>query len=248
MYRLLYHLPPSTLSTWCKRRQLTTLPPRPALGMTERGTREGQDEEHAARQAQRPAAARGGRREGAATCASRQRRQAAGGKVCAANAPCRALQPAPPFCAWRVPVSASSPLGRHRRLPRRLLPFSPLCLLYAHMCASFKHLYVHMREADGEDPNSLYSKQEIYHSWHDEDAIVVPSSCAHVLRGEERVKTVMWGRWQLRNESSGLFQSLSLGPLSFLARFRRVPPLPSVHICACYSQTEKGNNIGLHDV
>ena len=99
---------------------------------------------------------------------------------------------------------------------------------------------MHMREeADGEDPNSLYSKQEIYHSWHDEDAIVVPSSCAHVLKGEERVKTVMWGRWQLRNESSGHFRSLSLGPLSFFARFRRVPPLPCVHIVDATQKQER---------
>jgi hypothetical protein len=114
-----------------------------------------------------------------------------------------------------------------------------LLAVCAYVCEFQAFVCVHMRKADGEDPDSLYSKQEIYHSWHDEDAIVVPSSCAHVLRGEERVKTVMWGRWQLRNESSGLFRSLSLGPLSFLARFRRVPPLPSVHLCMLFTDRKR---------
>lgn len=64
--------------------------------------------------------------------------------------------------------------------------------------------------AAGEDPNLLYSEDDIYHSYHDQDAIVVPRSCAHVLQGEEREKTVLWGRWQLRNETFGLFRCLSV--------------------------------------
>jgi hypothetical protein len=108
------------------------------------------------------------------------------------------------------------------------------------VCVSM-HAYMG-EEADGEDPRSLYSKQEIYHSWHDQDAIVVPSSCAHVLQGQEREKTVMWGRWQLRNESSGLFRSLSVGPIFFLARllprsFDSEPPCEHI-CCACYSKKQ----------
>ena len=80
----------------------------------------------------------------------------------------------------------------------------------------------HMRvAAAGEDPNLLYSEDDIYHSYHDQDAIVVPRSCAHVLQGEEREKTVLWGRWQLRNETFGLFRCLSVGTDSL------VPSAPS---------------------
>jgi hypothetical protein len=88
----------------------------------------------------------------------------------------------------------------------------------------------------------LHIARGVYHSWHDQDAIVVPSSCAHVLQGQEREKTVMWGRWQLRNESSGLFRSLSVGPIFFLARllprsFDLEPPCEHI-CCACYSKKQ----------
>ena len=108
----------------------------------------------------------------------------------------------------------------------------------------------HMRvAAAGEDPNLLYSEDDIYHSYHDQDAIVVPRSCAHVLQGEEREKTVLWGRWQLRNETFGLFRCLSVGTDSFCPIFCSLWYEASVHtdsVVVLFVEDERRSGLAEH--